>query len=75
MTESEARTWLLQRLLLLAEKMPNGLLMRLVEDAQFFYDWNLKKKKARQSSRLSQQQARKAAADAAYWSRFRQRVG
>jgi hypothetical protein len=50
---SELRARLLKRLNLLAERLPNGLLHRLVEDAQFFYDWNLKKKKARSSSRLS----------------------
>ena len=50
---SELRARLLKRLTQLAERLPNGLLYRLVEDAQFFYDWNLKKKKARSSSRLS----------------------
>lgn len=50
---SELRARLLKRLTHLAERLPNGLLYRLVEDAQFFYDWNLKKKKARSSSRLS----------------------
>jgi hypothetical protein len=50
---SELRARLLKRLNQLAERLPNGLLHRLVEDAQFFYDWNLKKKKARSSSRLS----------------------
>ena len=50
---SELRARLLKQLIQLAERLPNGLLHRLVEDAQFFYDWNLKKKKARSSSRLS----------------------
>jgi hypothetical protein len=50
---SELRARLLKQLNQLAERLPNGLLHRLVEDAQFFYDWNLKKKKARSSSRLS----------------------
>lgn len=53
MNEEELRARFLARLNRLAELLPNGLLHRLVEDAQFFYDWNLKKKKARSSSRLS----------------------
>jgi len=52
--DSELRSKLLARLTKIAERLPNGLLHRLVEDAQFFYDWNLKKKRARKSSRLTQ---------------------
>lgn len=52
--DNELRSKLLARLTRIAERLPNGLLHRLVEDAQFFYDWNLKKKKARKSSRLAQ---------------------
>jgi hypothetical protein len=37
-----------------AERLPNGLLHRLVDDAQFFSDWNLRKKRARASARLAQ---------------------
>lgn len=57
MQEAEQRSRLLARLTSLAAKLPNGLLYRLVEDAQFFYDWNLAKRKARKSSRISQQKA------------------
>lgn len=57
MNEAEHRSRLLVRLVRLAERLPNGLLYRLVEDAQFFCDWNLSKKKARKSSRIAQQQA------------------
>jgi hypothetical protein len=54
MTEEEdLRSLFLARLDHIARLLPNGLLHRLVEDAQFFYEWNLKKKKARTSSRLS----------------------
>ena len=48
------RNELLHRLIVIARKLPNGLLVRLVDDAQFFYDWNLGKKRARASSRLAQ---------------------
>ena len=52
MTEEELRSLFLARLDRIAKLLPNGLLHRLVEDAQFFYEWNLKKKKARTSSRF-----------------------
>ena len=52
-SEIKLRAQLLARLTWIAERLPNGLLYRLVEDAQFFYDWNSRKKKARASSRLS----------------------
>lgn len=63
---------MLRRLIRIAEKLPNGLLFRLVEDAQFFEDWNLSKKGARSSSRLSQYKARVKRADDAYWKRVKQ---
>jgi hypothetical protein len=44
----------LLRLVRIAERLPNGLLQRLVDDAQFFSDWNLRKKRARASARLAQ---------------------
>ena len=53
MSGSQHRIKLMRRLTALAEKLPNGLLTRLVDDAQFFYDWNLGKKKARSSARLA----------------------
>jgi len=51
----------------IAEKLPNGLLQRLVDDAQFFYDWNLRKRRARASARLVQFDAWKDKADERYW--------
>ncbi|MGA0848133.1 MAG: hypothetical protein ACO3PY_05965 [Pontimonas sp.] len=51
----------------IAEKLPNGLLQRLVDDAQFFYDWNLRKRRARASARLAQFDAWKDKADERYW--------
>lgn len=67
MTESELRSRLLARLSKIAERLPNGLLHRLVEDAQFFYDWNLRKKRARASARLAQHQAWQGKAEERYW--------
>lgn len=54
MTEVELRLALLARLSKVAARLPNGLLQRLVNDAEFFRDWNLNKKRARASARLSQ---------------------
>lgn len=67
MTESELRSRLLARLTKIAERLPNGLLHRLVEDAQFFHEWNLRKKRARSSARLAQYQAWKGKAEDRYW--------
>lgn len=75
MTESELRSRLLARLNRIAERLPNGLLHRLVEDAQFFSDWNLRKKSARKSSRVSQVKANEAKAEENYWRSVRKRVG
>ena len=73
MDESELRSRLLARLNRIAERLPNGLLHRLVEDAQFFYDWNLRKKRARASARLSQYQAWQGKAEDHYWCEVQQR--
>ncbi len=67
MNPQEARSRYLQRLQIIAEKLPNGLLQRLVEDAQFFEDWNLRKRRARASARLAQFQAWKGKAEDRYW--------
>jgi hypothetical protein len=49
------------------------LLQRLVEDAVFFEEWNLKKKRARASSRIKQQDAQQQRGDELYWKEFRKR--
>lgn len=67
MTPSEARARYLQQLIRIAERLPNGLLQRLVADAQFFNDWNLRKRRARASARLAQLQAWKGKAEEKYW--------
>jgi hypothetical protein len=69
--EGEVRALLLGRLMRIAERLPNGLLTRLVSDAQFFYDWNLRKKSARRSSRLSQYKALQNRQEEAYWKEIR----
>lgn len=69
--EGEVRALLLGRLMRIAERLPNGLLTRLVSDAQFFYDWNLKKKNARKSARLSQYRALQSRQEEAYWKEIR----
>lgn len=75
MDDCELRSRLLARLNRIAERLPNGLLHRLVEDAQFFYDWNLKKKGARRSSRVAQAKANESKAEEKYWRSVRKRVG
>lgn len=67
MNPQEARSRYLQRLQIIAEKLPNGLLQRLVDDAQFFEDWNLRKRRARASARLAQFEAWKGKAEDRYW--------
>lgn len=67
MTPSEARARYLQQLIRIAERLPNGLLQRLVADAQFFNDWNLRKRRARASARLAQLEAWKGKAEEKYW--------
>jgi hypothetical protein len=71
-SSAEERARLLSRLQRIAEKLPSGLLHRLVLDAQFFHDWNMRKKGARSSARLSQYKARIERADEAYWKRIKQ---
>lgn len=73
MTEGEVRALLLGRLIRIAERLPNGLLTRLVSDAQFFHDWNLKKKSARRSGRLAQYKAIQNRVEEAYWKEIKQR--
>lgn len=75
MTDAEVRSRLLDRLAQIAGRLPNGLLHRLVEDAQFFCDWNLGKKKARRSSRVAQHTNWERKADDKYWKAVNSRTG
>jgi hypothetical protein len=47
------------------------LLQRLVDDAQFFEDWNLRKRRARASARLTQYKGWEAKAEERYWREIR----
>lgn len=67
MDPSEARARYLQKLIRIAERLPNGLLQRLVDDAQFFHDWNLCKRRARASARIAQYRAWQGKAEERYW--------
>lgn len=67
MSELEARQELLRRLDRVVRKLPNGLLQRLVADAEFFGDWNLCKKRARASARLAQFRSWQGKAEDKYW--------
>jgi hypothetical protein len=62
-------------LIRIAERLPNGLLHRLVDDAQFFHDWNLKKKHARRSSRLAQTTRHVDAIEEHQWSNMKKEKG
>lgn len=75
MNSLDARNLLLRRLQRTAERLPNGLLQRLVEDAVFFEAWNAKKKGARRSARLKQGDAQMARGDDKYWKEFKKRFG
>ena len=63
----QVRRQLLADLAKTAEKLPQGLLTRLVADAEFFHSWNMGKKSARKSGRVSQHEAWKKKADDKYW--------
>lgn len=67
MEPAEIRARYIRRLLQVAERLPNGLLQRLVDDAQFFHDWNMCKRAARASSRIAQHDAWKQKAEERYW--------
>lgn len=61
---------MLLKLSRLAEQLPNGVLHRLVEDAEFYRDWSHRKKRARASGRLAQiEKARERLADAQWRAR------
>lgn len=66
-TPAEIRAQYLRRLAKIAERLPNGLLHRLVEDAEFFHNWNLRKKGARSSARIAQHKAWEQKAEDVYW--------
>jgi hypothetical protein len=71
MTPGEERAALLAQLHRIAERLPNGLLRRLVGDARFFHEWNLCKRRARASGRLAQYRAWEVKAEERYWKSVR----
>ena len=65
-THRDIRSRLLSQLETEVRRLPNGLLMRLINDAADFNAWNLKKKSCRQKGRLAQYESWKRKASAAY---------
>ena len=65
-TNRNIRSRLLSQLETEVRKLPNGLLMRLINDAADFNAWNLSKKSCRQKGRLAQYESWKRKASMAY---------
>lgn len=65
----------MRRLLQTAERLPNGLLQRLVDDAVFFNEWNMKKRRARGYGRMQQQRRFEEQAEERYWREVKRRAG
>lgn len=63
------RARLQRRLEIIGEKLPLGILTRLVNDAEFYYEWFLGKRKARNKSKLTQKELAKTKAtiEAKFW--------
>jgi hypothetical protein len=58
---------LISAITLILRKLPNGLLVRLLKDATFYYEWRLCKTKARKSSRLNQMDGIVLKMEEKYW--------
>lgn len=67
--EEKVRADLIRRLNRIIARLPNGLLHRLLADAEFFEAWNLRKKGARSSARMAQHKAELARIEEKYWQR------
>ena len=67
MGDTDHRARLLRDLDRQVRKLPNGLLLRLIKDAEEFNAWNQCKKNARQRGRLAQYASWKKKAEAAYY--------
>jgi len=67
LNQAEARIHFMRRLIDVAQRLPNGLLQRLVEDAEFFAEWHKDKRRSRGDSRAAQFRRQKERADDAYW--------
>lgn len=67
MNQSEARIHFMRRLVQVAQRLPNGLLQRLVKDAEFFAEWQKSKQRARGASRRAQYARLMERAEERYW--------
>jgi hypothetical protein len=67
LNQAEARIHFMRRLVDVAQRLPNGLLQRLVEDAEFFAEWQKDKRRARGKSRAAQFSRWKEQAEDVYW--------
>lgn len=67
LNQAEARIYFLRRLIEVAQRLPNGLLQRLVEDAEFFAEWHKDKRRSRGKSRVAQMARWRDQAEERYW--------
>ena len=70
MQPEQVRADLIRRLTAVIRRLPNGLLHRLLDDALFFEDWNLAKRRKRGRSRMAQHKAAVAALEERYWKKI-----
>lgn len=69
-TPKAVRRRLLDELLPIAHRLPNGLLQRLVEDARFFEEWQKGKRGMRGSGRMEQAKKRVEKAEERAWKKI-----
>lgn len=65
----------LKRLNQIAERLPNGLLQRLVEDAEFFHGWVQSKRRARGYARMAYLERWREKAEDKRWRELQGRIG
>ena len=75
MTPQEARLDFLRRLNRVAERLPNGLLQRLVEDAEFFQAWVTSKRRSRGYARVAYMQRWREQAEEKRWREIKRQSG
>lgn len=67
MQPAEVRQDLIRRLTAVIQRLPNGLLHRLLADAVFFEAWNAGKRRKRGQGRMAQHKAAVVALEERYW--------
>jgi hypothetical protein len=67
LNQAEARIQFMRRLVQVAQRLPNGLLQRLVEDAEFFAEWQQSKRSARGACRRAQYARLMERTEERYW--------